>query len=88
MQPVLDEAAVPKERRPVYRGAVGAFCTAAMHAEPGSLEEKRQVDEYILEPRWIQLGLDTALARKLAGTVLARFRELAKSFPADPRPKR
>jgi transcriptional regulator with XRE-family HTH domain len=88
VQPVLDKASVPNERRPVYRGAVGVFCTAAMHAEPGSVEEKRQVDGYILEPRWIQLGLDTALAQKLATIVLARFRELARSFPPAPRPKR
>ena len=88
VQLVLDEAGVPKERRPVYRGAVGAFCTAAMHAEPGTVEERRQIEQYTLEPRWIQLGLDTALAQKLAGIVLARFRELAESFPPDPRPKR
>jgi len=88
VQAMLDEAGVPKERRPVYRGAVGACCTAALTTEPGSPEEKRQVEEYILEPRWIRLGLDTALAQKLAGTVLARFRELAKSFPPDPRPRR
>jgi transcriptional regulator with XRE-family HTH domain len=87
-QPLLDETNVPKERRPVYRGAVGACCTAALMTEPGSAEERRQVEEYILEPRWIGLGLDTALAQKLAAIVLARFRELAKSFPPDPRPKR
>jgi transcriptional regulator with XRE-family HTH domain len=88
VQPVLDEAGVPKERRPVYRGAVLTCCTAALHTEPGSAEERRQVEEYILEPRWIGLGLDTALAQKLAGIVLARFRDRAKSFPPDPRPKR
>jgi hypothetical protein len=43
---------------------------------------------YILEPQWIGLGLETALARKLAAIMLPRFRELAKSFPPDPRPKR
>jgi hypothetical protein len=88
VQPVLDEANVLKERRPVYRGAVAACCTAALRTEPGSAEERRQVEEYILEPRWIGLGLDTALAQKLAATVLVRFRDLAKSFPPDPRPKR
>ena len=88
VQLVLDEAGVPRERRPVYRGAVGACCTAALRTEPGSAEERRQVEEYILEPRWIGLGLDTAPARKLAAIVLARFRDLAKSFPPDPRPKR
>jgi hypothetical protein len=88
VQPVLDEAGVLKERRPVYRGAVGACCTAALVTELGSAEERRQVEEYILEPRWIGLGLDTALAQKLAAIVLVRFRELAKYFPPDPRPKR
>jgi hypothetical protein len=88
VQSVLDEACVPQERRPVYRGAVGACCTAAMSFAPGSVGEKRQVEEYILEPRWIRLGLDTALAQKLAGIALARIRELAESFPPDPRPKR
>lgn len=88
VQPLLDEAGVPQERRPVYRGAVGACCAAALRTEPGSAEERRQIEEYILEPRWIRLGLDTALAQKLAAIVLARFRELAKSFPPDPRPKR
>jgi len=87
-QPVLDEASVPKERRPVYRGLVGACCTAALNFEPGSTGEKRQLDEYILEPRWIRLGLDTALAQKLAGVMLTRFRALAKTFPPDPRPGR
>jgi transcriptional regulator with XRE-family HTH domain len=87
-QPMLDEAGVPKERRPVYRGLVGVCCTAALSFAPGSSGERAQLDEYILEPRWIQLGLDTALAQKLAKTVLARFRELARSFPPDPRPKR
>ena len=87
-QAVLDEAGVPKERRAIYRGVVGASCTAAMNFAPGSSEERRQLDEYILEPRWIRLGLDTALAQKLAGIALARLRELAESFPPDPRPKR
>jgi hypothetical protein len=87
-QPMLDQAGVPGERRPVYRGLVGACCTAALNFEPGSAGERAQLDEYILEPRWIRLGLDTALAQKLAGVMLARFRELAKTFPPDPRPKR
>jgi transcriptional regulator with XRE-family HTH domain len=87
-QPVLDEANVLKEHRPVYRGAVAACFTAALRTEPGSADERRQVEEYILEPRWIGLGLDTALAQKLAVIVLARFRDLAKSFPPDPRPRR
>jgi hypothetical protein len=78
---------VPKERRTLYRGVVGVSCTAMSFA-PGSSEERRQLDEYILEPRWIRLGLDTALAQKLAGIALARLRELAESFPPDPRPKR
>jgi hypothetical protein len=88
VQLLLDEAAVPKERRTVYRRLTGVCCTAALNSEPGSERERRQVDEYILEPQWIRLGLDTALAQKLAGAMLARFRELAKSFPPDPRPKR
>jgi hypothetical protein len=87
-QTMLDEANVLKERRPVYRGAVAACCTAALATEPGSAEERRQIEEYILEPRWIGLGLDTALAQKLAAIVLARFRDLAQSFPPDPRPSR
>jgi len=88
VQPVLDEAGVPKERRPVYRPLAGYCISAALNSEPGSGEERRQVDEYIIEPRWIGLGLDTALAQKLVGIMLARSRELAKSFPLDPRPKR
>jgi len=88
VQSILDKAGVPGDRRPVYRGLVGACCTAALNCEPGSLGERRQLDEYILEPNWIRLGLDTALAQKLAGIMLARFRELAQAFPPDPRPKR
>lgn len=87
-QPTLDESGVPIELRPVYHGLVGACCTAALNFEPGSAGERAQLDEYILEPRWIALGLDTALAQKLAGNMLARFRELARSFPPDPRSKR
>jgi len=87
-QPVLDEANVAERYRPVYRGAVATFCMAAANTEPGSAQERRQVEEYILEPRWIGLGLDTALAQKLATIVLVRFRDLANSFPPDPRPKR
>ena len=70
------------------RGTNRGWQRVVSRFEQGSAGEKKQVDEYILEPRWIQLGLDTALAQKLAGIVLARFRELAKSFPPDPRPKR
>jgi hypothetical protein len=88
VQPVLDEANVPKERRPVYRGAVATFCYVAGQTQPGSADESRQSQEYITEPRRIQLGLDTAVAQKLAGIVLARFRDLARAFPPDPRPKR
>ncbi len=88
VQPELDKAGVPQERRPVYRRLVGTCCTAAMNYEPGSDRERRELDMYILEPQWIGLGLDTALARKLAGIMLPRFRELAKSFPPDPRSKR
>ena len=88
VQPLLDTAGVPTERRPVYRGAVGACCTAALATEPGSAGERRQLEEYMLDPYWIRLGLDTALAQKLAGIVLVRFRELAQSFPPDPKSKR
>jgi hypothetical protein len=88
VQPVLDEAGVPKERRTMYRGLVGACCTAALNFEPDSVGEKKQLDEYILNPEWIGRGLDTALAQKFTDAMLVRFRELAKSFPPDPRPKR
>jgi transcriptional regulator with XRE-family HTH domain len=88
LQPMLDSAGVPTERRTVYRRLVGVCFTAATGFEPGSAGERAQVDEYILNPQWIGLGLDTALAQKLAGVMLVRFRELAKSFPPDPRPKR
>ena len=88
VQPVLDEAGVPRERRTVYRRLVGVCFTAATSFEPGSAGERKQLDEYILEPQWIGLGLDTALAQKLAALMLARFREFAESLPPDPRPKR
>jgi transcriptional regulator with XRE-family HTH domain len=87
VQLVLDEVGVAKERRAVYRGLVGVCCTSALNFEPGSAGERKQLDEYVLEPRWIRLGLDTALAQKLAGVMLVRFRELAQSFPPDPRPR-
>jgi transcriptional regulator with XRE-family HTH domain len=88
VQPLLDEAGVPNERRPVYRRLVGVCCTAALRCEPGSDRERRELDTYILEPQWIHLGLDTALAQRLAAIMLPRFRDLAKSFPPDPRSKR
>ncbi len=88
VQPVLDDAGVPKERRATYRGLVGACCAAALNFEPGSVGEKTQLDEYILNPEWIDRGLDTALAQKLAALMLVRFRELAKTLPPDPRLKR
>jgi transcriptional regulator with XRE-family HTH domain len=88
VQPELDKAGVPQERRPVYRRLVGVCSTAALNYEPGSDRERRELDMYILEPQWIHLGIDTALAQKLAAIMLPRFRELAKSFPPDPRPKR
>jgi hypothetical protein len=88
VQPLLDEASVSMERRPVYRRLVGVCSTAALNYEPGSDRERRELDMYILEPQWIHLGIDTALAQKLAAIMLPRFRELAKSFPPDPRPKR
>ena len=58
---------------------------------------KRPADTFTLtlDPRArllhlrLKAGLtQTALAQKLAGVMLARFRELAESFPPDPRPKR
>ena len=67
---MLDEAGVPKEQRAVYRGMVGTCCAAELNFEPGSRGEKKQVDERILDPNSIRLGLDTTLARKLAGVVL------------------
>jgi len=88
VQVMLDKAGVPKERRPVYRGLVGACCTAATNFEPGSAGERKQIDEHILEPHRIRLGLDTALAEKPAEVILARFRELAKVFTPEPRPRR
>jgi hypothetical protein len=88
VQPMLDAAGVPQGRRPVYRRLVGVCFTAATRFEPASAGERAQVDEYILNPQWIGLGLDTALAQKLAGIMLTRFRELAKLFPPDPRPRR
>jgi transcriptional regulator with XRE-family HTH domain len=88
VQPVLDEAGVPRERRTVYRRLVGVCFTAATSFDAGSAGERKQLDEYILEPQWIRLGPDTALAQKLAVLMLARFRELAGSFPSDPRSKR
>lgn len=88
VQPLLDQAGVPGDRRVVYRGLVSSCCTAALNHEPGSVGEKATLDEYILEPLWISRGLDQALAEKLCGVMVARFRELAKSLPPDPRPKR
>lgn len=88
VQPMLNAVGVPQERRPGYRRLAGVCFTAATGFEPGSAGEKAQLDEYILNPQWVGLGLDTALAQKLAGIVLTRFRELAKSLPPDPRPKR
>ncbi len=88
VQPLLDDAGVPKERRTVYRRLVGVCCSAALNCEPGSAGERQELDMYILEPLWIGLGLDTALAQKLAAIMLPRFRDLARSLPSDPRPKR
>jgi transcriptional regulator with XRE-family HTH domain len=87
VQPALDAAGVPKERRALYRGVVTACFTAATQFEPGSAGEAKQVDERVLDANSIRLGLDTALAQKLAAVALARFRELAESFPPNPRPK-
>ena len=84
----IDRAGAPKERRALYRRLVTACFTSATQFEPDSAGERRQLEEYILEPRWVRLGLDTALAQKLVGIMLARFRELAESFPPAPRPKR
>ena len=87
VQPFLDEAGVARERRAIWRPLAGYCFTAALNSEPGSEHERRQLDEYILEPRRIRHGLDTALAQKLAALMLARFRELAQSLPPDPRHK-
>jgi transcriptional regulator with XRE-family HTH domain len=87
VQPLLDEAGVAKERRAIWRPLAGYCFAAALNSEPGSEREQRQLDEYILEPRRMRLGLDTALAQKLAGVMLTRLRELAKSLPPDPRPR-
>jgi transcriptional regulator with XRE-family HTH domain len=88
VQPMLDKAGVPGERRPVYRGLVSACCTAVLNSEPGSAGERAQLDEYILAPLWISRGLDKALAERLWSVMLPRFRELATTLPPDPRPRR
>jgi len=88
VQPVLDQAGVAKERRAVYRRLAGVCFTAVLHSEPGGEMERREIDAYVHQPEWIRLGLDTALAEKLAGIMLPRLRELARSLPPDPRPKR
>jgi transcriptional regulator with XRE-family HTH domain len=88
VQPVLDKAGVPEGPRAVYRGVITACCVAATSFEPGSLGEKKQLDERLLDPNSTRRGLDAALAQNLAAIALARFRELAESFPPDPRPKR
>ena len=88
VKPLLNEAGVPEGRRSVYRGLVGACCTAALSCEPGSEPERREIDAYVLNPHWIGLGLDTALAQRLAGIMIPRFCELAKTLPPDPRPRR
>lgn len=85
VQLLLDEAGVPKERSAVFRPLVGYCFAAALNSEPGSEREQRQLDEYILEPHRIRLGLDTALAQRLAGIMLVRFRELARTLPPAPR---
>jgi transcriptional regulator with XRE-family HTH domain len=88
VQPVLDKAGVPEGPRAIYRGVITACCVAATSFEPDSVGEKKQLDECLLDPNSTRRGLDAALAQNLAATLLARFRELAKSFPPDPRPKR
>jgi len=85
VQPFLDEAGVAKERRAVYRRLGGVCCTAVLNSEPGSEMDRHEIEAYVQEPQWIRLGLDTALAQKLAGIMLVRFRELAKTLPPDPR---
>jgi hypothetical protein len=88
VQPLLDEAGVAKERRAVCRRLGGVCLTAVLNSAPKSELERREIDAYIHEPQWIRFGLDTALAQKLAGIMLVRFRELAASLPPDPRLKR
>jgi hypothetical protein len=85
VQPLLGQAGIHGERRAVYRGLVSSCCTAALNSEPGSVGERVQLDEYILSPLWISRGLDKAVAVRLWSVMLPRFRELAKSFPPDPR---
>ena len=88
VQPMLDAAGVPVQRRSLYRSVANVCCHAALNTESGSAAERSIVDERIFHSNLTGLGLDTALAQKVAKFVLARFRELAKSFPPDPRPKR
>ncbi len=88
VRPMLDAAGLPEGRRAVYRSVTNVCCHAALNTEPGSAAERSIVDERIFHSNLTGLGLDTALAQKLANFVLPRFRGLAKSFPPDPRPKR
>jgi transcriptional regulator with XRE-family HTH domain len=87
VQPMLDEAGVPDGRRAVYRSVTNVSCHAALKTDPGSVAERSIVEERIFDAKSTKPGFDTALAQRLADFVLARFRELAKSFPPNPRPK-
>jgi transcriptional regulator with XRE-family HTH domain len=88
VQSMLDQAGVPGGRRSLYRSVTNVCCHAALNTGPGSAAERALVDGRIFHSNLTNLGLDTALAQKLAGLVIPRFRELAKSFPPDPRSKR
>jgi len=84
VQPILDEAGVTGNRRALYRRLVGACCTDVLNSAPGVDSERREVEAFLGEPRWIHLGLDTVLARKLADVAIPRLSELARSLPPAP----
>jgi transcriptional regulator with XRE-family HTH domain len=87
VQPKLDEAGVPHARRAVYRSVTSTSCFAALTTDPGSAAEKSIVQQLVFDANSTKPGFDAALAQKLADFVLVRFRQLAKTFPPDPRPK-
>jgi transcriptional regulator with XRE-family HTH domain len=85
VQPLLIEAGVPEVRWPQYRALVPRVAHIVDHWEPGSSEARAEIEALVAEPSTARFGLDSDLLRRLADVALARYAELRKSLPPDPR---
>lgn len=83
---------VPKARHNLYRAVARELCGIVDRFAPSDPRAQQQAGACISRADYVRLGLDRAIARRVAELVLPRYDELRNSLPAHPsgwfRPRR